>query len=139
MISLEKLPHPSILPYPNHYTAAFFHRAEDACQAIEDLEARGYHDEDFNIFDGDLGIEAVDRDGIRHSVLERFMRRFLKFSDSAEWRFLNEADQELKNGNILVCVPTPKAATKEEVVTVFKVYGGYDLRYFTPIYIEEIE
>lgn len=140
MIDLEKLPHPTILPYPNHYTAAFFHTAEEACAAIEDLESRwGYHDEDFNVFDGETGVEAVDLDGIRHTVLERFMRRFLKFSDSSEWRFLKEADQELKTGNILVCVATLQASRKEEVARTFREYGGYDLRYFTPVYIEELE
>lgn len=139
MINLESLPHPDILPFPNHYTVAFFHTAKEACNAIEDLESRGYQDQDFNVFDGDKGVEAVDVDGIRHTILERFLRRFLKFSDSAEWRFLSDADQELKNGNILICVPTASAAKKDEVSTTFKAYGGYDLRYFTPIYIEEIE
>ncbi len=28
MVSLEQLPHPDFLPYPNHYTSAFFRPAK---------------------------------------------------------------------------------------------------------------
>lgn len=138
MVSLEQLPHPDYLPYPNHYTAAFFENADEAMKAIEELEDYGYTDEDFNVFEGDRGIDAVDLDGSHHTLLENYMRKFIKFSDSAEWRFLNEADQEIRNGHVLICVPTPSDSEKEEVIDAFKRYGGYDIRYFTPLYIEEV-
>ncbi|XGC81220.1 hypothetical protein ACES2L_01835 [Bdellovibrio bacteriovorus] len=138
MVSLEQLPHPEYLPYPNHYTAAFFATREAAEKAIDDLELEGYEDEDFNIFEGDRGVDAIDLEGSHHTMLERFMRQFIKFSDSAEWRFLSEADQELRNGHILICVPTGNDHDKTEVIDVFKRNGAYDIRYFTPLYIEEV-
>jgi hypothetical protein len=139
MIKLENLPHPTYLPYPNHYTAAFFHSANEACSAVEDLQTRGFSDEEFSVFDGQTGVEVVDLDGVHHGMFERFMMRFMRFSDSAEWRFLQEADQELRSGSILICVPTPVESEQNEVIRVLRNYGGYDLRYFTPIYTEEVE
>ncbi len=138
MVNLETLPHPEFLPYPNHYTVAFFRNREDAEKAIRELEEQGYDDEDFNLFEGAHGVSAVDLEGTHHTVLENFMRKFIKFSDSAEWNFLREADQEIKNGHILLCVPTPNDLDKEEVIATFKRTGGYDLRYFTPLYVEEV-
>ncbi|WII72229.1 hypothetical protein QJS83_17335 [Bdellovibrio sp. 22V] len=138
MVSLEQLPHPEYLPYPNHYTAAFFENAEAAEKAIEQLEELGFTEEDFNIFEGDQGVDAVDIEGTHHTLLEKFMRKFIKFSDSAEWRFLHEADQEIRNGHILLCVPTPKEEDKDDAIAVFKRTEAYDIRYFTPLYIEEV-
>ncbi len=138
MVTLEQLPHPEYLPYPNHYTAGFFQTREDAEKAIKLLEEKGYEDEDFNVFEGEQGVNAIDVDGDHHTILERYMRKFIKISDSAEWRFLDEADKEIKNGHILLCVPTPNSTKKEEVIGAFKEGGAYDIRYFTPLYIEEI-
>lgn len=138
MVSLEQLPHPEYLPYPNHYTAGFFESAEAAEAAITELQKKGYEDEDINVFEGERGVDAIDLDGASHTILERYMRKFIKISDSAEWRFLSEADREIKNGHILLCIPTIEKLQKEEVISVFKKSGAYDIRYFTPIYIEEI-
>lgn len=138
MVSLEQLPHPDFLPYPNHYTAAFFQNAADAEKAIAELESRGYDDEDFNVFEGEKGVEAVDIEGTHHNVLEKYMRKFIKISDSAEWRFLTEADHEIRNGHVLLCVPTPNDQQKDEVIEVFKKTDAYDIRYFTPLYVEEV-
>lgn len=138
MVSLDQLPHPEYLPYPNHYTAAFFKSKEEAEKAVEELEAFGYSEEDFNIFQGDPGVDAVDVDGLHHTMMENYMRKFIKFSDSAEWRFLNEADRELRNGHVLVCVLTLDEDQKDEIIGSFKASGAYDIRYFTPLYVEEI-
>lgn len=138
MVTLEQLPHPEYLPYPNHYTAAFFKNKEDAEKAIDELEAYGYSEDDFNIFEGEPGIDAVDLDGVHHTLLEKYMRMFIKFSDSGEWRFLSEADRELRNGHVLVCVLTLDERQKDEIISAFRTNGAYDLRYFTPLYVEEI-
>ncbi|MGZ3771255.1 MAG: hypothetical protein ACXVCP_17060 [Bdellovibrio sp.] len=138
MIRLDQLPHPEYLPYPNRYTAAFFKNVEDAEKAVDELEAYGYDEEDFNVFQGTTGVEAVDVDGLHHTLLENFMRKFIKFSDSAEWRFLNEADRELRNGHVMICVLTLDDDQKDEIVDTFKTSGAYDIRYFTPLYVEEI-
>ncbi|WP_295900225.1 hypothetical protein [uncultured Bdellovibrio sp.] len=139
MVSLEQLPHPDFLPYPSHYTSAFFQSKEDAEKAISELESLGFNDDEFNIFEGDSGVHAVDIDGDHHNVIEKYMRKFIKMSDSAEWRFLSEADYELKNGHLLVCVPTLSDQKKQEVISAFKKADAYDIRYFTPLYVEEIE
>lgn len=138
MANLDQLPHPEYLPYPNHYTAAFFQNKHAAEQAIDELEAYGYSEEDFNVFQGDGGIDAVDVDGLHHTMLENYMRKFIKFSDSAEWSFLSEADRELRNGHVLICVLTLNQNQKDEIISACKANGAYDIRYFTPLYVEEI-
>lgn len=138
MVQLEQLPHPPYLPYPNHYTSGFFQTREEAEQALSELEEQGFSNEDFNVFEGEKGVDAVDVDGTHHTVLEKYMRKFIKFSDSAEWRFLSEADHELRGGHVLLCVPTPEEEQKAKVIEVFKKNSAYDIRYFTPIYIEEV-
>lgn len=138
MVNLDQLPHPEYLPYPNHYTAAFFQSKQDAEKAIDELEAYGYDEEDFNVFQGDPGVDAVDVDGIHHTLMEKYMRKFIKFSDSAEWRFLSEADRELRNGHVLICILTLDESQKDEIVSACKTNGAYDIRYFTPLYVEEI-
>ncbi|MEN0057696.1 MAG: hypothetical protein AAGB31_02585 [Bdellovibrio sp.] len=139
MTHLDQLPHPESLPYPNRYTAAFFSSSEEAERSISDLEMQGYTDEDFNVFEGNSGIAAIDADGNHHNMLENYMRKFIRFSDSAEWKFLHEADIEIRNGHILLCVPTSTEEQKKSVVDIFHQNGAYDIRYFTPLYIEEVE
>lgn len=80
----------------------------------------------------------MDTDGSHHTILKKYMRKFIKFSDSADWRFLTEADQEIRDGHILVCVPTPTDEEKNLVIGAFQRSGAYDIRYFGPIAVEEV-
>lgn len=139
MNNLEQLPHPEFLPYPNHYTAGFFADRSSVENTVRDLEDLGYKNEDFNLFEGPEGVKAIDVDGLHHNLLERFMRKFIKFSDAAEWRFLNEADREIRQGSILLCVPTPNDKEKWDVIHCFKQNHAYDIRYFSPLFVEEVE
>lgn len=139
MTHLEQLPHPQYLPYPSHYTVGFFESPGEAEKAISELESLGFSDEDFNVFEGESGLQAIDLDGSHHNLVERYLRKFIKFSDSAEWRFLNEADYEIRKGHIMLCILTPHDKEKNQVHEVFKKNKAYDIRYFTPLYIEEME
>ncbi|AHI04788.1 hypothetical protein BDW_01390 [Bdellovibrio bacteriovorus W] len=139
MFELDKLPHPSYLPYPNKYTSAFFTNNKDAQDAVNELLNEGFTMDDFFVFQGPQGLNAIDAEGVHHNLLARYMRQFIKFSASAEWDFLSSADQNLREGHLLICVLTPTEQDKDEVVSCFQGKGGYDIKHFTPMYIEDVE
>lgn len=143
MVRLEHLPHPPFLNFPNHYTAAFFKSAQDAEHALDTLMTYGYSEEEFNVFEGYPLKTEADQEGSptdeEGSLLEKFMQKFIKVANAGDWAFLERADAELKNGCVLICVATHKRSEKEEIITVFRQHDAYDIRYFTPMYIEEVE
>ncbi|AHZ86014.1 hypothetical protein AB1A81_01815 [Bdellovibrio bacteriovorus] len=138
MSQLEHLPHPSRLPSLNHHTLAFFSNPEDARKAASELVNAGFHEADINVFEGDDGVEAVDLDSIHADLMEKYYRKFVKFSDSAEWHFLTEADDELRRGHILMCLVTMNVEEKDAAVPILRKHKAFDMRYCTGIAIEEV-
>lgn len=139
MNNLEQINHPSYLSLPSHYATAFFSTATDALHAIEDLEAIGFDPADFSVFEGPSAIEALDLDGKKHSFWSEYRRKISKLTDGAEWHFLTEADNELRNSHILLLVPSYGKENKEVVLKYFKKNGGSGIRYTTNFTIEELE
>ncbi|WP_347358803.1 hypothetical protein [Bdellovibrio sp.] len=138
MSRLEHLPHPSHLPSLNHHTLAFFTNAEDVRKAASALINIGFHEADINIFEGDEGVEAVDLDSTHSDLVGKYFRKFVKFSDAAEWHFLTEADDELRRGHVLVCLVTMSDEDKNKAVPILKRFHAYDIRYCTGLYFEEV-
>lgn len=138
MSQLEHLPHPSRLPSLNHHTLAFFSKPEDVRSAASALVNAGFQEEDINVFEGDGGVDAVDLDSTHSDVMEKYYRKFVKFSDAAEWHFLLEADDELRRGHILMCLVTEDVEEKNLAVPILRKYNAFDIRYCTGIAIEEV-
>lgn len=138
MQSLENISHPTYLPELNHHIVAFFEFSEELLKATSRLVNVGLHEEDFFVFEGPEGIEAVDLLGERHSYFEKYMRKFIQFSDAAEWRFLREADEELRKGRFLLVINMPSGTDKNHVVGALKAHHAYDIRLCSHISIEEV-
>lgn len=138
MSQLEHLPHPQRLPSLVHHTLAFFPTDEEARKAASELVNLGFSEADLLIFEGDEGVDAIDIEGNRGDLLDRYYKKFVKFSDSAEWHFLLEADEQLRQGHVLMCLITDTDEEKEMVVPVLKRHRGYDIRYVSGLYVEEI-
>lgn len=77
-------------------------------------------------------------EGSHHTLLNGYMRKFVKFSDAAEWHFLTEADREIRNGHILVFVAAPTKEEKDLIIQAFRNQGAFGIRYFSAIAIEEV-
>lgn len=138
MENLEQIHHPSYLSLSKHYATAFFATVKDAIQVIEDLEAVGFEPEDFSVYEGPQGVKSIDLDGKNHSIWSEYRRKISKFSDGAEWHFLTDAENELRNSHILLLIPTQGKDTKEYVIQCLKKNGGFGIRYTTNFTIEEI-
>ena len=138
MSRLEHLPHPSRLPSLNHHTLAFFTNAEDVRRAASALINIGFSENDINIFEGDEGVEAVDIDATHSDLVSKYFRKFVKFSDAAEWHFLAEADDELRRGHVLFCVVTMNEEERDKVVPILKRFHAYDIRYCSGLHVEEV-
>lgn len=138
MSQLQHLPHPSRLPSLNHHTLAFFLSDEDARKTASALVNAGFHESDILVFEGDEGVDAIDIDATQSGLMERYFRKFVKFSDAAEWHFLMEADDELKRGHVLLCIVTLSEKEKDQVVPILKQYNAFDIRYCAGISIEEV-
>ena len=138
MQNLENISHPTYLPELNHHVVAFFEFSEDLLKATSHLVNHGLHEEDFFVFEGSEGIEAVDLLGERHSYFEKYMRKFIQFSDAAEWRFLREADEELRKGRFLLVINMPTDVKKYDIVGTLKANHAYDIRLCSHISIEEV-
>lgn len=116
----------------------FFHTRAEALGAINELEQSSFQSEDFNVFEGEQGTAALDLEGSHHTLLNGYMRKFVKFSDAAEWHFLTEAEREIRSGHILLFVAAPTKEEKELVITAFKNQGAFGIRYFSAIAIEDV-
>ncbi|UXR65387.1 hypothetical protein EZJ49_03860 [Bdellovibrio bacteriovorus] len=138
MSQLEHLPHPNHLPSLNHHTLAFFAKGEDVRKAASALINIGFKEEDINIFEGDEGVDAIDIESNHADLVGKYFRKFVKFSDSAEWHFLTEADDEIRRGHILMCLVTMNEEEKNKAVPILKRFHGYDIRYCTGLYFEEV-
>lgn len=138
MSQLDHLPHPQRLPSLNHHTLSFFPSDEDARMAASELVNLGFSESDILIFEGDEGAEAIDLAGNQGDWLDRYYKKFVKFSDSAEWYFLLEADNQLRQGHVLMCLITNTEVEKNKVVPLLKRHQGYGIRYVSGLYVEEI-
>ena len=138
MSQLEHLPHPNHLPSLNHHTLAFFTNSEDVRRAASALINIGFQETDISIFEGDEGVEAVDLDATHSDLVGKYLRKFVKFSDAAEWHFLTEADDELRRGHVLVCLVTMNEEEKDKAIPILKRFHAYDIRYCSGLYFEEV-
>lgn len=138
MSELEHLPHPSHMPSLSHHIFAFFPNSDEVRKAASALVNAGFHEKDIIVFEGDEGVAALDINNERADPLERFFRRFVKFSDAAEWRLLKEADAEIKKGHILMGLAVHKTKDKDKALAAIKRNQAYNIRYCSGLYIEDV-
>ena len=139
MISIDNLPHPQNLSYPNYCVSGFFRSREEAAEAVQALEEDGFSDDDFCVFEGESGLKALDFTGQEHGGFEFIKRKFMQFFEVAEWVLRQEADQELRAGAVMVLADTENKEYKDQIVNCFRQHGAYDIRFFDPYYVEEVE
>ncbi|MNT55667.1 hypothetical protein D3C72_1929190 [compost metagenome] len=61
-----------------------------------------------------------------------------KFFGTGEWELVEKADMELKLGHHMLAVPTREPKQKEAIADLMKKHGGHDIRYFNPMYVEQL-
>lgn len=57
----------------------------------------------------------------------------------AEWVLREQADQELRAGAVMVLADTEEKEYKDDVIKCFRENGAYDIRFFDPYYVEEVQ
>ncbi|MBQ5189111.1 hypothetical protein, partial [Klebsiella pneumoniae] len=60
----------------------------------------------FRLYEGEQGLHAIDLDGEEHSMLERYARLIQRIYGSGDWRLLEDADSEIREGHFLLSVFT---------------------------------
>lgn len=138
MENLEQLRHPSYLTLPSLYTTAFFTSSQEALEVTNELVTLGFDANDFSVLEGPQGVNAIDLEGKKHSFWSEYRRKISKLAGGAEWHFLNDADNELRNAHVLLLVPTPDKEDRETVIKCFKKNGGFGIRSTTHFTIEEL-
>ncbi len=138
MVEIEQLPHPDYLKYPTHRTLGFFSDQEQARNAAQAIIREGWLEGDIHVYEGDYGVDAVDADGSRHTLKEAWGRWVQKFLGTGEWDLVEEADQELKQGHLLLSVATKNEEEKYTVAELMVLNGGHGIRYVDPLYNEEL-
>ena len=138
MENLERIEHPEYFSFQKNHTLGFFNTSENLEQALTALRSHGMDDSFFRLYEGESGIHAIDLDGDKHSMMERYARLIQKIYGSGDWRLLEDADSEIREGHFLLSVFTEDDEAKAEIVEVFKAFGAHDIRYLSPIYVEEI-
>lgn len=138
MDNLERIEHPEYFSFQKNHTLGFFDSRENLELALAALRSHGMDDSFFRLYEGERGIHAIDRDGEEHSMLERYARLIQKIYGSGDWRLLEEADEEIREGHFLLSVFTEDDEAKAEIVEVLRAFGAHDIRYLSPIYVEEI-
>jgi hypothetical protein len=116
----------------------FFDSFEDVESFVLDLYDLGISSDDVDLLHGQDGIDMIDLDGAKHSMVEKIKRLSQRFWDSGEWNFFQKADAELHDGHYLLMVNTKTDDKKDQVVDVFKKNHGHDLKYFSSMYVEHI-
>lgn len=138
MVEIEQLPHPDYLKYPSHRTLAFFNDADSARNAAEAIMREGWIENDIHVYEGEYGVDAVDANGSRHTLKEAWGRWVQKFLGTGEWNLVEEADQELRDGHLLLSVETRNNVEKETISELMLLNGGHGIRYVDPLYNEEL-
>jgi hypothetical protein len=138
MVEIEQLPHPDYLKYPKHRTLGFFNFQENARNAAEAIIREGWEQGDISVYEGEYGVDAVDAEGTRHTLKEAWSRWVQKFLGTGEWDLVEEADQELRQGHLLLSVVTENEEQKQTVAELMILNGGHGIRYVDPLYNEEI-
>lgn len=124
------------LNYPTHRTVGFFDSPGVLRPLMHELTRFGLEKDEIDVLKGEEGINAVDHDGSQHGIYARWMRISQRFFHTGEWELIELADAELRQGHALVAVLTPNELEKDEVVRLMRKFGGHDIKYFDPWYVE---
>jgi hypothetical protein len=138
---MHKVVGPSqFLNYPTNHTAGFFDSDEQVKGFLKDLSESGFEFDNDSIDElaGEDGLQVVDLSGTHHGLYARFIRMSQKFFGTGEWELVEKADMELKLGHHMLAVPTRVEEQKDAVADLMKKHGGHDIRYFNPMYVEQL-
>ncbi|MNK06318.1 hypothetical protein D3C87_242130 [compost metagenome] len=124
------------LNYPTNRTAGFFDSSSVMEPFLRDLARAGIERDKVEVLVGEDGINTVDQDGTHHGLFAKWMRLSQRFFHTGEWELVELADVELKQGHCLVAVTTIEEDEKTKVVELMRKYGGHDIKYFNPWYVE---
>jgi uncharacterized protein (DUF302 family) len=111
--------------YPAHKLLGVFNDPEKVKASLDDLKESGFHEHDVEVI---CNAGQIDFSGEKHGVLGRIVRSLQHLS--AEGRYLDRYEQDMKDGRLLLAVVAKDAETKEKVKDILQAHGGYRLTYF---------